>query len=344
VPSARLVAGIAVASLIVIVGAVQVDWSATARAFGRIAWADLVGGMVLLVAAMGVFAQRWQYLMAPPRQPSLAVTFGYLAIGYMTNALLPLRSGDLVRAFLLGRRHPIGVSAALSTILLERLFDVAGILAMGAAAAFLIELPPHLLVGLRSFAFSGLAVGMVVFALALAPACQRRLDRALHGLVARHWLSARWLQWFERFVGQLTVVQRAATVGWIVAFTLFGWILVACASAAFVAAAGVAAPPFAAGVLIVVATALGAAIPSLPASVGVYHALAVLALSVWSVPVPDAVATALVAHAATTAVHLLTGGLSAWFIGIPVLLRRRDLGEDLACEPAPRPLLSTDGR
>lgn len=343
-PSARLVAGLAVTLLIVIVGAAGVDWTATARAFGRIAWLDLIGGMVLLGIAMGVFARRWQLLMDAPQRPSLPVALGYLAIGYMTNALLPLRSGDVVRAFLLGRRHSIGVSAGLSTILLERLFDVAVILAMGAAAAFVVELPPHLLVGLRSFAFFGLAIGAVVFVFALSAGWRRRFHAILDYLVSRHRLPLRWLQWFEGFTGQLTVVRHVARLARVVGFSLLGWALVACASGAFVAAAGVPAPPLPAGVLIVVATALGAAIPSLPASLGVYHALAVMALSIWSVPVSDAVATALVAHAATTVVHIFAGGVSAWLIGVPMLLGRKSFTGDLGHEAAPRPILSVDGR
>jgi hypothetical protein len=46
--------------------------------------------------------------------------------------------------------------------------------------------------------------------------------------------------------------------------------------------------PYLAGSLIMVATSLGASIPSAPGSAGVFHVLTVLALSVWSVPTEEA--------------------------------------------------------
>jgi Lysylphosphatidylglycerol synthase TM region len=54
----------------------------------------------------------------------------------------------------------------------------------------------------------------------------------------------------------------------------------------------VPAPPEAA-LLVLVVTNLGAAIPSSPASLGVYHVLAVLALSVWNIDTTVAVAFAI---------------------------------------------------
>jgi hypothetical protein len=52
--------------------------------------------------------------------------FGLLMmIGYIGNAIIPLRPDDLVRAYLL--RHGIAVSTTLSTVVVERFFDVAAI-------------------------------------------------------------------------------------------------------------------------------------------------------------------------------------------------------------------------
>jgi uncharacterized membrane protein YbhN (UPF0104 family) len=45
--------------------------------------------------------------------------FCYLMIGYMLNAIVPLRLGDLVRPYLLGRRHGVAVSTTLSTVVVE---------------------------------------------------------------------------------------------------------------------------------------------------------------------------------------------------------------------------------
>jgi len=65
-----------------------------------------------------------------------------------------------------------------------------------------------------------------------------------------------------------------------------------------------------------VATSLGASIPSAPGSTGVFHVLTVLALSVWRVPTEAAVAVGVLAHGVTIALHIVLGLLCAWFVGI----------------------------
>ena len=78
-------------------------------------------------------------------------------IGYMVNAIIPLRLGDLVRAYLLGRRHGIAVSTTLSTVVAERLFDVLAIVVIGLLVSTVLDLPPLVEVGLRTFAVIGVA-------------------------------------------------------------------------------------------------------------------------------------------------------------------------------------------
>ena len=84
-----------------------------------------VGAVVLAtLASVYLRAQRWRVLLRPvgdvPLYPALSAT----AIGFGASAVLPLRLGELVRPALLGRRAGVGLSAALSSVVLERLFDV----------------------------------------------------------------------------------------------------------------------------------------------------------------------------------------------------------------------------
>jgi hypothetical protein len=57
--------------------------------------------------------------------------------------------------------------------------------------------------------------------------------------------------------------------------------------------------PYLAGSLIMVATSLGASIPSARQVRRVFHVLTVLALSVWSVPTEEAAAVGVLAHGVT---------------------------------------------
>ena len=70
-----------------------------------------------------VRAQRWRVFLRPvgriPFHPALSAT----CIGFGATMVLPLRLGEFIRPALLARRVGISVSAAFSSVVLERLFD-----------------------------------------------------------------------------------------------------------------------------------------------------------------------------------------------------------------------------
>jgi uncharacterized membrane protein YbhN (UPF0104 family) len=83
------------------------------------------------------------------------------------------------------------------------------------------------------------------------------------------------------------------------------------------------APPVAAALVVLIAVSLAAAIPSSPGAVGIYHAVAIVALSMWDVPVSMALAFALVTHAVGMALHIGLGAVSASALGVHNVLRLR---------------------
>src|SRR3990167_3573191 len=66
---------------------------------------------------------RWHYLLQRLAKLSTRTLYPIVIIGYMANNLLPLRSGELVRAYVLGERHNVSKMSTLGTIAVERVFD-----------------------------------------------------------------------------------------------------------------------------------------------------------------------------------------------------------------------------
>jgi uncharacterized protein (TIRG00374 family) len=68
---------------------------------------------------------RWRLLLRSDRGEPIAgrPLWHAIAIGFMGNNLLPLRAGELFRAFAISRLAPVQVTSALSSLVLERLFD-----------------------------------------------------------------------------------------------------------------------------------------------------------------------------------------------------------------------------
>jgi uncharacterized protein (TIRG00374 family) len=76
-----------------------------------------------LMASHGVRAWRWRYLLNPIK-PRIGMRnlFSAVVIGYLVNNFLP-RAGELARPYALGKAESISKSAALGTIVVERILD-----------------------------------------------------------------------------------------------------------------------------------------------------------------------------------------------------------------------------
>ncbi len=66
---------------------------------------------------------RWQYLMAPVKRLSVSRLYPVVVVGYMANNILPVRLGEVVRAYYVGEREKVSKVSALATIAVERVFD-----------------------------------------------------------------------------------------------------------------------------------------------------------------------------------------------------------------------------
>ena len=66
---------------------------------------------------------RWKYLLSPVGTFTVSRLYPVVMVGYMANNLLPVRLGELVRAYYLGKQEKVSMSATLGTILVERVYD-----------------------------------------------------------------------------------------------------------------------------------------------------------------------------------------------------------------------------
>jgi len=88
----------------------------------------VVLGLGFYFVGVWLRAVRWQVLLNPVKQLSIARLFPVVAIGYMGNNVYPARAGEVLRSVLLKQKENIDISASLATIVVERLFDAIVIL------------------------------------------------------------------------------------------------------------------------------------------------------------------------------------------------------------------------
>jgi glycosyltransferase 2 family protein len=152
----------------------RLDWGQVAAAFRGMRWELWLASVGLFLATQVVSAVRWQWLARPLGfDEPLGRFVAYYFVGMFFNLLLPTSvGGDVVRAVYLNavseRR-----TAALLSVLLDRLSGLLVLLALACAAALAYPLPLPLWVAVAV----GGAAGGAVTSLAVLPASTRFLAR-----------------------------------------------------------------------------------------------------------------------------------------------------------------------
>ncbi len=84
----------------------------------------LIPALVMYFIGVWLRAVRWSILLKSLHPDVTGRNlFTTVVVGYMANNVLPLRAGELVRSYLVGRKYGVRKTSVLATIAVERLFD-----------------------------------------------------------------------------------------------------------------------------------------------------------------------------------------------------------------------------
>lgn len=286
------------------------------------AWSQLSGGGVLLAVALlaGGYALRivrwwWMLVQFAPRLRVRDCVTPFVA-SIALNNVLPLRAGDAVRAFAFRRQLGLPAATVLGSVVVERLLDLAMLLALlfaGAAAA-----PQGALPGRWAHAAQGVAAGAVavlVLLPLLGPAIAARLKKP--GPDAPRWMQVV-VGGAAGLLESFSVLRSPRRAAMLLPLTLAIWLLEGGVFAT-VAADLASGTPVLAGWFSMATGTLATLLPSTPGYVGTFDYFAMLGLTAFGAARDVATAFALSVHAVlwapTTIVGLvllvLHGGLGA---------------------------------
>jgi uncharacterized protein (TIRG00374 family) len=236
---------------------------------------------------------RWGLLYGRER-PNWDTLFGGMNVGYAINALLPLRLGEIVRAYWVRDRSGIGMVQTLSTIALERVIDgvtlIVLLLILAPTVAF-----PHKILGPAiavGVAFTAALVLMIALAYG-STRDQHPLARLIARLEEGRWAIA------GGFIRQtMSGLQALGSRKAILLLALYTFLIWASNSVLLwlVLRAFHIEVPITAGILMTAVLNLGMAVPSTPGYVGVYDYLFVLMLDLYGIAKTPALAAGLAMH------------------------------------------------
>ena len=281
----------------------NVQWSTTWRAVRSMDAAWIVPPFLLLVIWTYVRVLRWRALFRPGSEPPVGALTKATILGLFFNNVLPARAGELARVLALRRYCGTSRVETAGTIIVERTYDVACLLAL-----LLVALPwlPHIRWARTIAIVSVATVVLAVVAVGGATLLERRLTRrAEHGSSAPIGASLHALveSLGHGFTAMRTTRQAIRAVIWTVAsWLILGlgcWVLMR----AFALHLSVLS-----GLLVVVAIGFSFAIPAAPGGVGVFEAAGLAAMNAYGISTSRALGYVLVLHMLNVLPYLVAGG------------------------------------
>lgn len=308
-PSLKSLAGLVLSLLFLALAIRNVEWSSVWNSWRAARLDLLLLGTVLLVGSWLIAAVRWRVLLPGVKELRIRDAFSFISIGYLANTILPLRLGDLVRASLVGRKKSTGISRALGSIAIERLMDVLMLVAMTLALMRVLDIPAPIQHGLTAFTIVALAGLIGLMIVSINRQHLPKLGTWMGRFMPRK-LADRILTLIGNFASGADALHHPTGFLSVIMLSILLWLTVGAATLFWVFAFHLSVPWYA-GFFVLIVVNLGSAIPSSPGYIGVYHYLAVLALSIW---VPDrnaALAYAIGTHALNM---LANAGLGSYFL------------------------------
>lgn len=263
---------------------------------------------LLAVTAVTVYfnlvrAQRWGFFFRHLKRIAPYSLFSSTMIGLAANNVLPLRAGEAVRAYSIGKKEAIPFATSFTTVILERIFDMVVLLLLLALSLFLIPIPESadaqiggalkLLAGVTTA-----VIGVVVFLFFKQELLILWVERCLSLLPSK--VSEPLHRLFHAFLAGLKALTDKRQLLYLFAYSLWLWICFIIAFWCGLKSLGLDLthdlPMIRAALLAIVLVAIFIMVPAAPGFVGNFQIGCVVALGVFGIPKEEALGFSLLVH------------------------------------------------
>ncbi|MDR3603136.1 MAG: lysylphosphatidylglycerol synthase transmembrane domain-containing protein [Syntrophaceae bacterium] len=264
--------------------------------------------LLLAISCQFVRAIRFGVILSPFCSLNVKSLWDLLNIWAAANMILPARLGELVRPYLLQQRGA-SFSSVFGSVMVERFFDLSGLLLLlGAVLLKTPDAPPR-------FSFLGMFLLIcLVLGYVLVLTILIKKDKALSVLNKIFSILPRKAGEFiegalEKLIDGLGIMASPKQALIIFLYSVVLWLLFSSTTYLFLLAFSIDAP-FLVAVTIQLFIALGVALPSAPGFIGTFHAAGRYALALFGIGAIVAVSFATVYHLFSLVVSISLGLIS----------------------------------
>lgn len=281
----------------------DINFELVSQAIARADWVLLLGLSVpSYFVTLYLRALRWRYLTDSVQPIPTATLFRAVSIGFMANNIFPLRMGEVIRSWYLGRETGAPPAALFGTVILERVIDTVTVIALAVGVLILWGAGSDGMLARGALLLVPVAVAPLAVLVALRLAPERvtklamlilrpfpeRVSQYVHGALLR----------FEQGLGALS---RGIHLFWIGLYSIVIWVVASTIPVlvgfwALEMEFETALDTLIAAWVTQTAVGMAVAIPSAPGFFGTYHAACKLALEPFGVSPETAVALGTLVH------------------------------------------------
>lgn len=316
----------------------NIEWSLLKNALAEANYWFIIPTTIFALLVYFVRAYRWQGLLSHIKKVPLINLLSITSIGFMANNILPARVGEILRPFLLYKKENVKFSTSVATVIVERIFDMLGLIIFTIVVIVLLPHPPadnhdpfihisanqattikeSIIPSLKKWVevFAGVGGFTIIslFLIVIKPDFFRKVLSRLCFFLP-HKLKEKVFGLYESFIHGLKILENKTQTVWILALSLLVWVL----GGAEVYLLGFSFHfhlPFVCACLVAVCLALAVALPQAPGYIGVFHIAVLKSLDLFGIQATAAQSYAIVLWAISIFPSTIMGFLFLWREGI----------------------------
>ena len=305
-PILRLAVGAAVGTIAAWLVLRGTDARSVADGMARAHPVFVLAAVASVLLTLLTLAIRWHVLLyAGERGRSRARLLWATALGQMLNVILPIRLGEVARAYVVSRDEGLAAARVFVTVAAEKLADLTLLGVATAMVLVFVSAPTWVAAPGRAVLITGALAALGFWLLTWRAERVERYMRWLMTILPSRWQESALLQ-TEGALESLRALRsrRSRTLFWLLSVAVL--VLAASTNYLMFLAFGMELPAIAALTVLVVVQ-VGTAAVSVPGNIGVFHYLTVLTLEAFGVEGQLALAYAVLLHLVALGPKVLLG-------------------------------------
>ncbi|MDR1942278.1 MAG: flippase-like domain-containing protein [Endomicrobium sp.] len=288
----KILLGVLFSSVLIWLTLRQIDFKNSWELIKSANYYVLIPGALIYALTYFLRSIRYYFMIYPIKKTRLFENFPYTMLGFFMNNIIPLRLGEVIRAKVTGERLGISRSAALGTIVVERLMDMINFVLFFFIIMIVLPFPDFIK---KSFYTAAVVFGAMLIVLFIISKNDKKSLEMLSKLPLPLKIKDLFLSIFSKFTGGLIILKRPAVFSASFAISLLVWITESCFLVITAYACGINISILG-GIFVVIIIGIGAILPTAPGYIGAFEFMGVTALSVLGVHKDSAFACIAIYH------------------------------------------------